>query len=602
MATTQKFMSNNGIIGELIEGKDLDNHFQVMSRSLFAKGCKIDMKERIIHQLSKQGGDGKTCLVGFEVHGTIENGRQPRGINLVQECKFPFEIFHLEMTAPGCSVLAQPGLNATITRFLGKIEGSGVVSRDATDQSLMQDGLYFFVKHHPADEISEQLNVTFETELSATSELNFIFIYILDGAQDDGAQAAAASASESTLKCIRIIPPLTSERDIEKSGTFTIAEDKTLSYTEGIKWTEERVLRKAAKLSGLAREGARSRCDTSYIDVSYYIQQAKHEGKFNGLFSNLERVIMLRGNCSPSYADFPAFTRKKPITRAMLERDIRQYSDLMKKVSEIFFNGFKFGLLVSYMVSQIRERKKKSAVMAPSVASASRSSCPLLTRKESTGVPGSDAMMSGEEGDEEEILNRLVIELLMNSMLSDFKGARISSLPPLPTLEVVKIVSSLFVDIPRPPYAQRIFETLLTTPLGDIIPEMTKFDLVSASDKDKILKDNDYNYKGVLERMGLLRRNRLLSSEERHRILSRKQRGNMINALPSPETRSLSVQKIELPAKRRKKDQSLNKEATSSGGGKKTRKRRRKRKTKRKRKPKRKTKKRHRQRHRRSRK
>lgn len=601
MATTQKFMSNNGIIGELIEGKDLDYHFQVMSKSLFAKGCEIDMKERIIHQLRKQGGDGKTCLVGFEVHGTIENGRQPRGISLVQECKFPFELFHLEMTAPGCSVLAQPGLNATITRFLGKIEGSGVVSRDATDQSLMEDGLYFFVKHYPANEISEQLNVTFETELSVTSELNFIFIYILQ--PDAAASSASASASESTLKCIRIIPPLASERDNKDYGKFEIGQDKTLSYTEGIKWTEERVLRKAAKLSGLAREGARSRCDTSYIDVSYYIQQAKHEGNFNGLFSNLERVIMLRGNCSPSYADFPAFTREKPITRAMLERDIRQYSDLMKKVSEIFFNGFKFGLLVSYMVSKIRDdRKKKSAVMAPSVASASRSSCPLLTRKESTGVPGSDATMSGEEGDEEEILNRLVIELLMNSMLKDSKNQLISSLPPLPTLEVVKIVSSLFVDIPRSPHAQRIFEELLTTRLRRIIPAMTKFDLVSASDKDKILKDKDYNYKGVLERMGLLRRNRLLSSEERHRILSRKQTGNMINALPSPEARSLSVQKIELPAKRRKKDQSGDEGATSSGGARKTRKRRRKRKTKRNRKPKRKTKKRHRQRHRRSRK
>lgn len=579
------FISNNGIYGTLIEGKDLDSHFEVMSESLFAQGCEINMKERIIHQLMKQGHPGTTCLVGFEVHGTIENGRQPKGISLVQECQFPFDLFHLEMTAPGCSVLALQGHNATITRFLGQIPGGGVLSRDATDLSLMKDGLYFFVKHHPANEISEQLNVTFETELSVTSQLNFIFIYILDPQPDGAASAVAASARKSTLKCIRIIPPLTSERDrpILESGTFTVAEDKTLSYTEGIEWTKDRVLRKAAKSSGFATAGAPSRRDTSYIDVSYFIQQASLSKAFNGLFTKLNRVIMLRGNCSPSYADWPGSTRRNAITRAMLQKDRLQYFELMNKVSEIFFNGFKFGLLVSYMVSQIRENQKvptlgvgDAGAAAAAVASATGSSC-SLKRESSIDVAQSDAGMAGEKGDEEEILNRLVIEILMNHMLSAFKDETISSLLPLPTLEVVKIVSSLFVDLPGPPAPDDIFQRLLTTPLGDIIPEMTGFNLVSHIDVDKIKQSPGYS--DIIEQVEMIPIKAPVATP----------------VVPSGAPRDEGGQAPPKKARHRA-------EKPPRGGARKTRKRRRKRKTKRKRKPKRKTKKRHRQRHRRSRK
>ena len=501
MATAQNpklFISNNGVHGTLIEGEELDSHFKDMNKTLLAPGCDINMKERIIHQLKKQGDPGTTCLVVFEVHGTIEEGRQPRGINLVQECKFPFELFHLEMTAPGCSVLAQPGLSATVTRFLGEIPGKGVLSRDATDLSLMKNGLYFFVIRHPANKNSEKLNVTFETELSLTAKLNLINIYILDPAHREEFPPAKKRKKNYPLKCITITPPRTSERDDEGFGKFEKGADGTLSYTEGIHWTEPPPLRGAAVASGHGRVGARTRCDTSYIDVSYFIQQAKEGGGFGGLFSLLERAIMLRGNCSPSYATFPATHGNQPMTRG-LATSVDEYSSLMTKVSKIFFNGFKFGLLVSHMVSKIREFKKEAPPPPPGDSGTNRA---CIRRVSSLQHPQSDAKSDGEKGEEEEILNRYVIELLMNHMLEGSKEHKFFG-KYNPTEKqtqyiagVVKTVSSLFVDVDN----VALFNTTLKCLLSkNLTREMTKFDLVSPSDKSKI--EHDYRDSNIFPKI-----------------------------------------------------------------------------------------------------
>ena len=563
MATSQihkLFMSNNGVHGTLIEEEELDSHFKDMTETLFAPGCEINMKERIIHQLMKQGDDGTTCLVVFEVHGTIENGRQPRGINLVQECQFPFELFHLEMTAPGCSVLAQPGLSATVTRFLGEIPGGGVLSRDATDLSLMKDGLYFFVTHHPANVKSKKLNVTFETELSLTAKLNLINIYILG--PDDG-----------TLKCITISPPPTKERDNQEYGNFTVGKDGTLSYIKGTEWSEPRERRKAAQRSGFTQPGARSHCDTSYTDVSYFIQQAQSVRAFNGLFIKLQRVLMLRGNCSPSYADFPAYKRKKqPITRKY-SKDVTEYLIHMKEVSNIFFNGFKFALMVSYMVSKIRKTQKvpmravgdAAAASAHPDGSAQGPSC-SLARIPSVGWQQTDAGDEGGEDDEEEILNRLVIQILMNSKLRDSKDVIISNLKPLPSKEDVKKVSSLFVEVKGVDF-DVIFQELLTRQLNFLAHDMTKFDLVSASDIDRIQHIPTYN--DIFERIQI--EPPLVDSVSSTQM----DRGSS----PPPPRKRARLAPTSL-----------------KGGARKTRKRRRKRRTKRKRKTKRKTKKRQRRR------